>query len=156
MADLRGSKFFQFHAVFGKIWQNDMLAPLGELAPPPRGNPGSATGSILDNLEFATLLQTRERFLPSATKLRRLCFYTCLSVHRGSVSVHARIPPPGNRHPPPSRHPPRSRPPWTRHPPRQTATAADGTHPTGMHSCFSDILVLFSSFFNRESTHWKP
>ena len=38
------SKFFQFHAVFGKIWQNRMLAPPGELAPPPRGNPGSATG----------------------------------------------------------------------------------------------------------------
>ena len=38
-----GSKFFQFHAVFGKIWQNRMLAPPGELAPPPRGNPGSAT-----------------------------------------------------------------------------------------------------------------
>ena len=32
-----GPKFFQFHAVFGKIWQNHMLAP------PPRGNPGSAT-----------------------------------------------------------------------------------------------------------------
>ena len=39
-----GSKFFQFHAVFGKIWQNRMLAPPPrELAPPPRGNPGSAT-----------------------------------------------------------------------------------------------------------------
>ena len=38
-----GSKFFQFHAVFGKFWQNRMLAPPGELAPPPRGNPGSAT-----------------------------------------------------------------------------------------------------------------
>ena len=32
-----GSKFFQFHAVFEKIWQNRMLAP------PPRGNPGCAT-----------------------------------------------------------------------------------------------------------------
>ena len=40
-----GSKFFQFHAVFGKIWQNLMLAPPGELAPTPRGNPGSATES---------------------------------------------------------------------------------------------------------------
>ena len=38
---------------------------------------------------------------------------------------------------------PRSRPPWEQTPPRsrppppreQTATAADGTHPTGMHSC---------------------
>ena len=41
------SKFFQFHAVFGKIWQNRMLAPPGELAPPPRGNPGSATVNIM-------------------------------------------------------------------------------------------------------------
>ena len=39
----RGSKFFQFHAVFGKIWQNRMLAPpleswrplLGEILDPP-------------------------------------------------------------------------------------------------------------------------
>ena len=38
-----GPKFFQFHAVFGKIWQNRMLVPPDELAPPPRGNPGSAT-----------------------------------------------------------------------------------------------------------------
>ena len=34
-------KFSQFHAVFGKIWQNHMLAPPGGLAPPPMGNPGS-------------------------------------------------------------------------------------------------------------------
>ena len=41
-----GPKFFQFHAVFGKIWQNRMLAPPpGELAPPPRGNPRSATAT---------------------------------------------------------------------------------------------------------------
>ena len=41
----RGPKFIQFHAFFVKIWQNRMLAPPspGELAPPPRGNPGSAT-----------------------------------------------------------------------------------------------------------------
>ena len=45
----RGPKFFQFHAVFGKIWQNRMLAPPGELAPPPRGNPGSATGDNYSN-----------------------------------------------------------------------------------------------------------
>ena len=31
--------------------------------------------------------------LPSATKLRRLCFYTCVSVHGGgSASVHAGLP----------------------------------------------------------------
>ena len=54
MADLGGRtrrappydpKFSQFHAVFHKIWQNHMLAPLpGGLAPPPTGNPGSAPG----------------------------------------------------------------------------------------------------------------
>ena len=53
MADLRGgarnarppgSKFLHFHAVFGKNWPNNRLAPppLG-LVPPPLGNPGSAT-----------------------------------------------------------------------------------------------------------------
>ena len=39
-----GSKFFQFHAVFGKFWQNRMLAPplgswcplLGEILDPPQ------------------------------------------------------------------------------------------------------------------------
>ena len=45
------------------------------------------------------------------------------SVHRG---VH-----------PLGRQPPGQTPPLGRHPlPRQTATAANGTHPTGMHSCF--------------------
>ena len=66
MADLRGargappgSKFFQFHAVFGKFWQNRMLAPSpGELAPPPRGNPGSTTDnhSQLSQLNEAVIL----------------------------------------------------------------------------------------------------
>ena len=42
------SKFFQFHAVFWKIWQNLMLAPPpGGLVSPPRGNPGSATDILL-------------------------------------------------------------------------------------------------------------
>ena len=35
-----GSKFFQFHAVFGEIWQNCMLAPSGEVGAPSLGNPG--------------------------------------------------------------------------------------------------------------------
>ena len=47
MADLRGPiydpKFSQFHATFWKIWQNHMLALPGGLAPPPAGNPGSAS-----------------------------------------------------------------------------------------------------------------
>ena len=92
-------------------------------------------------------------FLPSAMKLRRLCFYTCLSVHRGrgSASVHTGMPPPPrgagtlpgagtplDQAPPQSRHPPLG--PST---PQQTATVADGTHPTGIHSCFLiDFFVV--------------
>ena len=53
-------------------------------------------------------------------------------------------PPPGSRPPPREadapgkQNPPGSRPPWEadRSPPRERAAAADGTHPTGMQSCF--------------------
>ena len=41
------SKFFRFHAVFGKIWR--VHAPPGGFTPPPRENPGSATD--MDELE---------------------------------------------------------------------------------------------------------
>ena len=37
-----GPKFFQFHAVFGKIWQHCMLAP------PPLGSWRPLIGEILD------------------------------------------------------------------------------------------------------------
>ena len=43
--DPQGSKFFQFHAVFRKVWQNRMLVPPWGVNAPPRGNPGSATDS---------------------------------------------------------------------------------------------------------------
>ena len=39
----------------------------------------------------------------------------------------------------PGRNPSRQTPPWADTPP-QTATEADGTHPTGMHSCYGMIL----------------
>ena len=47
--------------------------------------------------------------------------------------------------------PPRQTPPWRHHPrqtrgpagrhPRYMATAVDGTHPAGMHSCFFFLLI---------------
>ena len=98
-------------------------------------------------------------FLPSATKLRRLGFYTYLSVilfTGGLPQCMLGYQPPRTRHSPeqtlPPEQTPRSRPllgPGTPHPgpgtlpppgpgtpPRQqTATVGDGTHPTGMHSC---------------------
>ena len=63
--------------------------------------------------------------LPSATKLRRLCFYTCLSFcsQRGSASVPAEIP-----------HPPRSTPPPEEHPPGSTHPLWEAHHPPGEHT----------------------
>ena len=84
--------------------------------------------------------------LPSATKLRRLCFYRRLSVHRVGwgcllqyiLGYHT----PWSRHPPGSRHPqsrhppeqtPQSRPPQSGHPPRadtpQEADTPQSRHP---------------------------
>ena len=61
--------------------------------------------------------------LPFATKLRRLCFTPfCHSVHRGVSAFWDTPPGPGT-------------------PPRLTATVADGTHPTGMHSCVGIFLL---------------
>ena len=78
-------------------------------------------------------LHLHRYFLPFATKLRRLCFYTCLSVilwTGGSASLHAgilpqeqtplRADPPGTMHPPGADTPLREQTPApvTRHPPR--------------------------------------
>ena len=88
--------------------------------------------------------------LPSTTKLRRLCFYTCLSVHKGVCLSACWDTTPLDQAPPWSRHPPDLAPPQgpgtplgpstcppppDQAKPEQTATVADGTHPTGMHSC---------------------
>ena len=88
--------------------------------------------------------------LPSATKLRRLCFYTCLSVHRGSTwavppgtryspqdQVHPPGPgtPPGTRYTPPGYHqvhpPEPGTPPGTRYPPPWDQVPWDQVHPPG-------------------------
>ena len=58
--------------------------------------------------------------------------------------------PPRTR-PPGTRRPRDQTPPRTRHSPHQMATAADGTHPTGMHSCYffiSDINECYTATHN--------
>ena len=53
--DAPGSKFFQFHAVFGIIWQNQMLVAPRRVGAPPHGNPGSTTeGSFRKYLKSMT------------------------------------------------------------------------------------------------------
>ena len=59
------SKFFQFHAVFGKIWQNRMLVhlpppPPRGLTPPPRGNSGAATEHNMKIISCFSFKQTHE------------------------------------------------------------------------------------------------
>ena len=55
------------------------------------------------------------------------------SVHRGRV---CQTPPRADTHPPGQTTPPT--------PQKHTATAADGTHPTGIHSCLTHKLANFS------------
>ena len=87
--------------------------------------------------------------LPSATKLRRLCFYTCLSVHGGEVCLSAcwdTLPPDQTSR---DKKPPSPLPGIPPQPdnPQQMATAADGTHPTGMHSRFLIKIVTVNMRF---------
>ena len=42
-----GPNSFSFMQFLGKFWQNRMLAPPGELMPPPQGNPGSTTAELI-------------------------------------------------------------------------------------------------------------
>ena len=92
------------------------------------------------------------------------------SVHRGGWQTHPLgSHPPGQTHPlsrqplPPRRHDPRQtlpwadtpwvdtpprQTPWADTPPPETATAADGTYPTRMHSCSSYVYYLALQCFS--------
>ena len=79
----------------------------------------------------------------SCSKVMFLLLSISHSVHRGVYSsMQWGRHPPGQTYPsmqwgrhPPGQTPLRQTPPWTDTPTGQTATAADGTHPTRMHSC---------------------
>ena len=63
-------------------------------------------------------------------------------------------------HPPPQgRYPPADTPPSGRHPPEEMATAADGTHSTGMHSFYrlkNNIPRRSDGSFHKKVLHaWK-
>ena len=90
----------------------------------------------------------------------RLCFHRRLSFY--SQRVFGRHPHPGQTPPgshPPDRHPLTDTP----APAPEMATAADGTHPTGMHSCFNlqlhlkcIRLLIFPSVFLESFLHFCP
>ena len=89
-------------------------------------------------MKFRPSLIFRLISLPSATELRRLCFYRCLSVHRGGACsrrgvclsacwdtpLPRRPPTPcqGDPHPPPRRPPCQGYPPLPRRPPSAKET----------------------------------
>ena len=98
MADLRGAqgtraprgpKFFQFHAVFGKIWQNRMLAPPRGVGAPSSGNPGSAT----DLRYFITARKEVEQ----GNIFRSVCQELC--PQGACLDIHSRVDTPGSSHP---------------------------------------------------------
>ena len=59
-----GPKCLDFHAVFRKNWPNNRLAPPFVLAPPPLGNPGSAT-----DLGLFPVSTNRISFQPTSDRL---------------------------------------------------------------------------------------
>ena len=72
-----GSKFFQFHAVLGKIWPNNSFShPSVELAYPPRGNSGSVTAhnaslAWIHNLMHIIFKSLQYRLLSTATNQKK-------------------------------------------------------------------------------------
>ena len=147
--------FLRFQAILTIYWGWHFCPLKGERESRKVPLPISTLGALLEI--------TMRCLLPSAKKLRRLCFYRHLSVHRGGVclsacwdtppgSIHAppweQTHPPEQTLPPLADTPPEQTPPWEQTtiradtpweqtpPPQDTAIAADGTHPTGMHSCY--------------------
>ena len=99
--------------------------------------------------------------LPSANEVAEENVFTpvCQSFCSRGGGVHplGRQPPAWADTPPgrdsPGRHPlGRLSPPRQTHPPPETATAAEGTHPTGMHSCLQlhPYLTLLQTEYEHE------
>ena len=92
-----------------------------------------------------------KRFVTARKRsLRRLCFYTCLSVilfTGGSASVHAGIADPPGADTPRSRHPTEQTPPRAVH-----AGRVGGTHPIGMHTCLDLHFILCAIYWDHEAS----
>ena len=104
LADLRGApgmrppwgvQILSFSCSFWeKNWK--IIALLGVGAAPGE-NPRSATAPAATEVGGTHPTGMHTYLLPSATKLRRVCFYTCLSVHRGGGVPQCML----GYHPPP-------------------------------------------------------
>ena len=84
-----------------------------------------------------TLHRDREPMLPSATIVaERMFLYLSVILFTGEGSLAK--PPPTRQTPPP---------------PSETATAADGTYPSGMHSCFLFVPIPVPCSVNEPLDH---
>ena len=97
-------------------------------------------------------LNYKQLLLSATVVAERLYFQKCLSIHRGEVYTPQADTPLGR--PPQGKHP-KADTPWADTPGADTsllpemATTADGTHPTGMHSCYiHDFYYRFSPLNN--------
>ena len=80
----RAPKFFWFHAVFRKIWQNFMLAPPPPRSwPPPRGNPGSDAESSQKIILVSWLFEMK--YLPSTSNCISFIFPSLDATCKGVI-----------------------------------------------------------------------
>ena len=81
--------------------------------------------------------------LPPAKKLGQGNIYSSFLITGGSAPLHVGIPPQEQSPPkqtPPGPDTPQSRPPGAVHAGRYEKQA-DGTHPTGMHTCYKNMII---------------
>ena len=110
-----GPKFFQFHAVFGEIWQNRMLAPPWGVGTPSSGKSWIRHWLVSPVWEILDPREQSIRMMSLPVWYHVLAGFFLSSGQGGEWGL-----PPGT--------------PWYWH--LVVATAAVGTHPTGMHSWF--------------------
>ena len=111
---------------------------------------------ILDfSVGDALISTTGNLFTDRKRSLRRLCFHRCLSVHGGVYPIAC-----WDTHTPDQRQIPpwEQTPPWRRHLPLamhagRYCQQADGTHPTGMHSCFIFFFWILENFLSKNWTY---
>ena len=128
----------------------DQVHPPGQVHPQTRYTPLDQVHSPQTRYTPGTRNTPRDQLHPPGTRYTPRTRYTPLIRY----TPQTRYTPQDQVHPPGTRYTPLGpgTPPGTRYTPRDTATAADGTHPTGMHSCFKIILdYLRSPIHDRKS-----
>ena len=125
------------------------MARIKTLAYPPIRNKTEATYSLTSFHSrvalFATIVEERFLHLPISHSVHMRVVHpwqSSLGRHPPRVRYPHQADTPLGRHPPPGQTPLLCRHSSGKTPPCETATAADGTHSTGMHSCYQIGLLI--------------